>query len=331
MRRSKFFSIIVIAMAVIFATVSAEALVKKPQPKPKTSKSATTKTAKSKAKKATPAATSKTSAKKSKKGRKTPYILAPTPEVTAPELPHPHRFSPELSDHLARGNLAQVYHDLQLETASDKVGYMINQVLMAQGKGMGHGRGVTSFDRAVAWHNLYLFLARQGRPAPKFVKEAAKYYQKAARKPQYADKANILLAALYATAGDTAKSEKYFGKVDVAALTHGGEDYNGLEYLATYYAAVKQPHQAIAYLDQAYKLSPGSLLQWLHVGDDFWAIEDDAGFEKQVEDWTIAHHQRITQLQRDKSTHGARKKAALTTKTKKKKATSSPRKQGSRK
>lgn len=300
MPRSKPFTFVAFILALTLAAPMSEALVKKTPAK--TSKSATqNKTAKSKIKKTKPT-----------KGKKTPYILTPAPEIVAPEAAHTHRFSPEFNDALARGDLRQAYRDLQLEPASDKVGYMINQV------GMADGHKFSSFDRATAWHNMYLFLARQGRPAPKFVKEAAKYYQKAARKSDMAHKSNILLAALYATAGDTPKADKYFSKVDVSALTHNGEDYNGLEYLATYYAATKQPDKAIVYLDQAYKLNPGSLLQWLHVGDDFWAIEEDAIFQTQVNKWTIQHHDRLSQLQRDKSTHGARKKAALTKKTTKK-------------
>lgn len=301
MLHSKPFTFVALIFALTLAAPSAEALVKKTPAK--TSKSATQKkTAKAKTKKS---------------AKKAPYILTPAPEIVAPEAAHTHRFSPEFNEALARGDLRQAYRDLQLEPASDKVGYMINQVGMAMGNASDHGHKLSSFDRATAWHNLYLFLARQGRPAPKFVKEAAKYYQKSARKAETADKANILLAALYATAGDDAKSKKYFGKVDFNTLTHNGEDYNGLEYLATYYAATKQSDKAIIYLDQAYKLNPGSLLQWLHVGDDFWSIEEDTTFQDQVAQWTTQHHNRLSQLQRDKTTHDARKKAALTKKSKK--------------
>jgi tetratricopeptide (TPR) repeat protein len=318
MQRSKLSIIFTIIAALLLATPASHALVKKPSAKAGKSASQS-KSAKSKSK-----------TKKTAKGKKAPYILTPAPEIVAPEAAHTHQFSPEFNDALARGELRQAYRDLQLEPASDKVGYMINQVGMAMGNSGSHGYKLSSFDRAVAWHNLYLFLARQGRPAPKFVKEAAKYYQKAARKAETADKADVLLAALYATAGDVSKSVKYFGKVDVSDLTRNGEDYNGLEYLATYYAATKQPDKAITYLDQAYKLNPGSLLQWLHVGDDFGAIEDDAVFQDQVKKWTTLHHDRLVQLQRDKQSHDVRKKAALTKKSKKK-VTSSPRKRGSKK
>lgn len=291
--RNRLSALLVILLAALVLVTPADALVKKTSP----------------GKKAT-VVKKKTSQKTRRK--KVPYIIAPkTPEIVTPETPHSHHFSPELSDALVRGDLNQAYHDLQLEEASDKVGYLINQVLMAQDK--------KPFDRGAAYHNLYLFLARQGRPAPKFVKEAAKYYQKVAKKTGYTNKSNILLAALYATAGDTTKSEKYFGKVDVSALIHNGEDYNGLEYLATYYAATKNTPRTLTYLDQAYQLNPGSLLQWLHVGDDFWAIEDDELFKTQVAAWKARHHQVLSQLQRDKSTHDARKKAALTIKSKKKK------------
>lgn len=299
MRLSKFLSALLLTVAVVIAAPSTDALVKK----------------------STQAKAGKTVKKiaKSKNRKKVPFILAPkTPEILSPETPHQHHISPEFSDTLARGDLNQAYRTLQLEEASDKVGYMINQVLMAQGKGAAHGAKVSAFDRGTAWHNLYLFLQRQGRPAPKFVKEAAKYYRKAERSAGNADKVNILLAALYASEKDTSKSEKYFNRVNIAALTHNGDDYNGLEYLALYYAANKQTDKTIVTLNQAYKLNPGPLLQWLHVGDDFQAIADDPVYQEQLAQWTEQHHQRLSQLQRDKSTHGARKKAALTKKSKKK-------------
>lgn len=330
MQRSKFLIIMMAAvLGIAMSAPQSEALVKKPPAKVAASKSAKS-AKKTPGKKAVDKRKTAKQSKKDKKhpkkgskrlkfGKKIPFILSPkTPEVLTPEAPHQHHFSPELVETLARGDLRQTYRSLQLEDASDKVGYMINQVLMAQGKVASHSKSISSFDRATAWHNLYLFLAHQGRPAPKFVKEATKYYQKVARKPQYADKVNVLLAALYATAGDVAKSEKHFSKVDQSALTHANEDYNGLEYLATYYAATKQTQKALTALDMAYKLNPGPLLLWLHVGDDFWAIEEDPAFQDQVATWQIRHKQMLAQLQSDKSTHGARKKAALESRHKKK-------------
>lgn len=299
--RSNWQMAIALALGIIFLPPSADALVKKPSNK-------TTAAAKS-AKK--PTASAKKTTQRDRR-KKTPYILAPkTGDIVMPEKVHAHRFGPELSDDLVRGDLTQAYHDLQLAEASDKAGYLINQVLMAQGK-------ATYFDRATAYHNLYLFLARQGRPGPKLLKEAAKYYRKAARKAGYTDKATVLLAALWATAGDAVQSESYFNKVDVTALTRGGDDYNGLEYLATYYAAGRNTAKALTYLDSAYKLNPGSLLLWLHVGDDFWAIEDDELFKTQLAQWTDLHKKRLAQLQHDKSTHDVRKKTALTPKKSKK-------------
>lgn len=317
MRPSRLLIIMMIAiLGIAMNTSPVEALVKKPPAKVAVSKSAK-KVADKKKKDKKDKKSSKKGSKKLKTSKKVPFILSPkTPEVLTSEAPHLHHFSPEFVETLARGELHQAYHHLQLEEVSDKVGYMINQVLTAQGKGASHGTSVSPFDRATAWHNLYLFLARQGRPAPKFVKEASKYYQKAAHKSQYADETNVLLAALYATAGDTAKSEKFFNKVDLNALTHANEDYNGLEYLATYYAATKQTQKAITYLDLAYKLNPGPLLLWLHVGDDFWSIEEDPSYQEQVATWRTRHTEMLAQLQRDKSTHGARKKAALAPKKK---------------
>ncbi len=326
MRPSKFLILVAAILGVAVGVPKAEALVKKTPVKAKT-------TAVKSAKKTTvPKIARKKSEKKpvekpmKRSGKKPPFILAPkTAEVLTPESPHPHRLSPEFVEALALGELHQAYHHLQLEEASDKVGYMINQVLVAQGKGSSHGASISPFDRATAWHNLYLFLARQGRPAPKFVKEAARYYLKAAHKVLYHEKSNVLLAALYATAGNAAKSEKFFSKVDIMALTHAEEDYNGLEYLATYYAATQQVQKALRYLDLAYKLNPGSLLQWLHVGDDFWAIEEDPSYQGQLALWQTRHKQRLAQLQHDKSTHDVRKKAALNKKSKKKSKARHPR------
>lgn len=317
MRPSKLFSIVAVFLAVTVATSASNALVKKPPAKKAGKVAAQTKITG----KTTPDQKSRHGKdKRGKRGKKrAPYILAPkTADIITPSAPHPHHFSPEFSDALARGDLTRAYHDLQLEEASDKVGYMINQVMMARGKTISHREKPSVFDRATAYHNLYLFLARQGRPAPKFLKEAIRYYQKAGHKPEYADRAAVLTAAIDATAGDRDKSQKYFSKVNIEVLTQGGKDYNGLEYLATYYAATHQTTLAIATLEQAYKLNPGPLLLWLHVGDDFWAIEDDAAFKDQRAKWVARHHQQLAQLQRDKMGHDARKKAALELRHKKK-------------
>lgn len=311
MRLSKGICCSIIVAAALALSPSAGALVQQPTAKSNKTVQKSVKTTQKSTK------TAVKPIKKKKTARKTPYILTPKAvDLTTLMAPHPHRFSPEFNEALARGDLNQTYRHLQLEEASDKTGYMINQVLLAMGKGGSHGQSVSAFDRGTAFHNLYLYVARQGRPAPKFLKEAAKYYRQAARKAGpaatsktvLADKAHILLAALYASNGDTAKSQDYFQKVDIARMTHDGDDYSGLEYLALYYAATKQVDPALITLDRAYRLNPGALLLWLHVGDDFWMIEEEPAFQKRLALWQDQHQKKLAQLQRDKATHDARKK-----------------------
>jgi tetratricopeptide (TPR) repeat protein len=299
------------ALGLLLTPPVAHALVKKPSP---AKKSATVK--KNTSSKTIPSK----KVRDTRTGRKKiPYILAPKTEaLVTPDAPHPHRFTPEFIQVLAEGNLEQAYRQLQLEEASDKVGYMINQVLSAMGKGASRDRKITPLERGMAYHNIYLFLQRQGRTVPRYAKEAERYYKKIPGKSGRKDAATLLLAALYAESGDMARSDTAFRRVHIDSFTQGGENVSGIEYLALYYASTKQVQKALSYLDQIYKTSPGILLQWLHVGDDFWMIEEDPAFQEQLVIWKAEHGKRIAQMQRDKATHDARKKAALAPKKPKK-------------
>ncbi|PIR20874.1 MAG: hypothetical protein COV45_04790 [Deltaproteobacteria bacterium CG11_big_fil_rev_8_21_14_0_20_47_16] len=268
------------------------------------------------------AATAKSSttkhAKKSTKTtrrKKLPYVLAPKSDKQAlPEEPHSHNFSPEFIQILVDGDLEQASRSLQMEEASDKVGYMINEVMRAQGKSMSHDHKIALLERAMANHNIYLFLQHQGRTVPRYAKEAEKYYKKTLRKSIYKNRANTLLAALYAAEGKESQAENTFNKVDVLTLIQDGNSYSGLEYVSLYYASQKNVSMALKYLYLAYTANPGLVLQWIHIGDDFWMIEDDPNFQKVVADWKIEHRKQLAQLKHDTETHAARKKAALTKK-----------------
>lgn len=251
----------------------------------------------------------KTKVKPSKRKTKIPYVLAPkSSALLDTDTPHSHTISPELVNAMATGNLEQAYRQLQLEEASDKVGYLINQVQLAQGKSSTHDQWATDFDRATAFHNLLLFLQSQSKTNSHYVKDAAKYYERTSRQQGYKDKANILLAALYASADDLKKSDSYFKKVNTAELN----SYVGLEYLATYYAATHNLDATVATLDQAFAFKPALLLKWIHVGDDFWAFQNNGTFKAHVDNWRAQYKAQVA-----KATAATTEKIKTHTKTKK--------------
>jgi hypothetical protein len=62
-------------------------------------------------------------------------------------------------------------------------------------------------------------------------------------------------------------------------------DYESMEYLATYYAAVDDVQNALMALEAAYDLSPHRMLAWIKVSDDFHNIETDPGFIAMIKSW----------------------------------------------
>jgi tetratricopeptide (TPR) repeat protein len=135
----------------------------------------------------------------------------------------------------------------------------------------------TYMNAAINYHNLYLFLKSNGIEQEHYFKEAAKYYSKASK---YAtliqkDECSLLFAAIEAASGNSKKAEKLFEGVDEQMML---SDYSSAEYLAAYHAATGNVEKASEALNHAFKLNPEGLISWLDVGDDFYMIMGDSGF-----------------------------------------------------
>jgi tetratricopeptide (TPR) repeat protein len=141
---------------------------------------------------------------------------------------------------------------------------------------------------AIAYHNLYLFLKGNGIDQEAYFGEAERYYSMARRTGTYLHKAecDVLEAALIAASGDAEKAMKKFSKVDEFMLRG---DFESMEYLAVYYAAVRDAAKALEALDAAFAMSPTRTLAWLEVSDDFEPLKDDAGFAARLSSWRTTH------------------------------------------
>lgn len=125
---------------------------------------------------------------------------------------------------------------------------------------------------AISYHNLYLFLKSRSIEQEDFYNAALKYYNKAkgSGSPLHKEECNLLTAALYADEGETEKAEKLFSKIDVDLLRG---DFESMEYLAAYYAAVGDAEGAMEIIQDAFILSPERTIAWLRIGDDFYSLK----------------------------------------------------------
>lgn len=136
----------------------------------------------------------------------------------------------------------------------------------------------------VSYHNLYLFLKRHNIEQKDYFKRAIKYYSKArsAATILHKSECDLLMAALYASAGDQKKAQKLFDKIDVSMMRG---DLESMEYLAAYHAASGNIEEALNALEAAHNLNPDLITGWLLIGDDFAGIESDPRYTGLVDSW----------------------------------------------
>ncbi|MFH1829556.1 MAG: hypothetical protein ABH871_02100 [Pseudomonadota bacterium] len=190
---------------------------------------------------------------------------------------------------LKAGKLKEAILTMREETANPKINYLMrcaNEIVFFEmqkkpSQSMAHE---IYQNVAIAYHNLFLFLKSRDIVQEEFFKQAEHFYNKAKKSGTYLHKADcdVLSAALIASGGDVKKAKKKFSKIDDLMLRG---DYNSMEYLATYYAAVGDVDNALKTLEAAYSLSPQSMLAWINVGDDFHSIETDSRFIAMIDSW----------------------------------------------
>lgn len=140
---------------------------------------------------------------------------------------------------------------------------------------------------AIAYHNLYLFLRTRDIEQKDFFDSAIERYKKAksSGSTRHKQECDVLSAAIIAASGDVNSAKKIFSKVKTPALR---DDFESMEYLASYYAAVGDTEGAIKALEEAYKKNPDTLLTWFSLGDDFVNISGKPEFKSLLVTWKAA-------------------------------------------
>lgn len=232
-------------------------------------------------------AVKKTVAKKRHKKRK--YVAPPKDSLKVESIPLVSRIPDEAIQALAKNDLEETIRVLRPESPSSKLLYLLSaaQDIVKHEK----EKKAPRLDRhqfyqnlGIAYHNLFLFLKRHRITNETFYKEAVKFYKKSGRSLAISEKyeADILKAAIMASSGETAKAQALFARVDTSIIA---DDYTGMEYLATYYAAIGDIDNTVESLKEAHKLSPERISLWIVIGDDFQTIEDEPKFKSLTASW----------------------------------------------
>ena len=147
----------------------------------------------------------------------------------------------------------------------------------------------------VAYHNLYLFLKTREVEQESYAEEAHRYYKKArsAGTELHRTDCDILDAALLASEGDREKAQKKFSQIDEGALR---TDFESMEYLAAYYAAMGSAEGAVKALETAHRMNPDRTVAWLAIGDDFYPIKEEPEFSRILVEWKATAAQRNLRL-----------------------------------
>jgi len=197
-------------------------------------------------------------------------------------LPSPKAVPRHIVELLAQGDLKKAIFEMREVPPCPKISHLMhsaNRIVLAEmeekpSRSVAHE---TYQNRAIAYHNLFLFLKANGIRQDDFLEGALSYYKKARRAGTYLHKAecDVLLAALMASGGDMEKARKKFGKIDELMLRG---DFESMEYLAAYHAAVGDAQRAIEAIEAAFDIEPVKTVQWLEVSDDFHGLEADPNF-----------------------------------------------------
>lgn len=235
----------------------------------------------------TPVATNKRpAARRVARGRRTPVLLG-TPRALPIEQP----LSPEVLEHLQRGDIVHAARGLLMEPASEKTLYLLRE---AQRIGEAQQTAAPKQEEAhrhylnlgVANHNLYLFLRRHNMAHPHYVRSALAAYAKARKAATKTERSEVdlLTLALWAASGKEKIAAKRFRKLAPADFQ---QSFQGATYLATYYAAQRDVPHTVEALRLAHGFNPAATRGWLRVSDDFVAIKDDETLRQLFTEWEV--------------------------------------------
>lgn len=197
---------------------------------------------------------------------------------------------------LAEGSLKKAIFEMRDASPCSKISYLMqntNRIVLheIEKKPSRSNEHVVYQNVAIAYHNLYLFLKTRGITQEDYLEKADSYYGKARRKGTHLHKAecDILRATLMAAGGNIEKARKKFEKIDEMMLRG---DFESMEYLAAYYAAVRDLDGALTALKAAHEMDPKKTVAWLEVSDDFENLKDDPRYIAMKDSWRARNKKR---------------------------------------
>ncbi|MFH1873744.1 MAG: hypothetical protein ABH859_00960 [Pseudomonadota bacterium] len=207
--------------------------------------------------------------------------------------------NPKVIDLLAKEELKKAATALRNQQPSDKSIYLlreINNIVLHDAHGYQPDRHDSyGFYKGLgtAYHNLFLFLKTKSIFQEEFTKKALKYYKRSRSFAGPLDKQeiDILIAALLAAQDqekELTKAKNIIKKINLKKMKF---DYQIQECLAAYYAAQKNIELTIKALRRAYLGRSKTVLYWIAVGDDFYAIEADPRFQALLKEWALDKEQ----------------------------------------
>lgn len=203
--------------------------------------------------------------------------------------------SEEFTTALAGGDVGKAIRVLRMESASYKSLHLLREAQKIVEFDKKEDRIIdkhqTYQNLAIAYHNLYLFLLKQGVEQKSFFKNALHFYKKSRASRSKFDQSEtaVLMAGLFGVQGDINKAKRYFKKANSKILE---SSYRGAEYLALYYAAIGDVYQAVTYLKKTHLHNPDKTTLWVAIGDDFFKIEKEPVFLSLLDEWKIAKMRR---------------------------------------
>jgi len=231
------------------------------------------------------------------------YVSPPINELRVDDIPLALPIPPEVTEALAAGDIEGAIRILRIEPPSLRALNLLREAqrieTFKKHKKISKIDAHKSYQNlGVAYHNLYLYLKRNGRDNPDFVKSALKYYKKAGKSLSISEQteSKVLEAALLAASGKNPEAEKIFSKLDINLLD---DKDSRLAYVAGYYAAIGNNAAAIEKLRAAYDLGGEHIGLWVRISDDFYMLENDESFHAMLDDW--AKRDKLAKLEREKS------------------------------
>ncbi len=227
--------------------------------------------------------------KAKKRHHKRKYVAPPIDELSSESLPLELPVPIEVVEAIAKGDIDEATRTLRTEVPSSRSLYLLAEMKRI----LDHEKDKKppKFEKhefyqnlGIAYHNLFLFLKRNGMTNKEFYKEAIKFYKKAGKSRAYSEKyeAQLLTAALKAANGEVDEANKLFVGIDTSIIT---DNYRGYSYLATFYAAVGNEKETIEALKQAYAMNPDKIKLWVAICDDFASMRHEPEFVKMLSGW----------------------------------------------